>query len=127
MLAAGDDPEVLLFSALATISPGTTRFAQGRQCLQKENRLSPDRAARIDPVTSLYQTARPTRHEKRRRASPGHAALDWPDMPEIAWIRSSSVTVSAGNSRVMRPLCMAMIRSATCSTSGISEETTITA
>jgi uncharacterized protein (TIGR00730 family) len=46
---------------------------------------------------------------------------------EIAWIRLSSVTSSEVNSRMIRPLYIATIRSETCSTSGISELITITA
>ncbi len=50
-----------------------------------------------------------------------------PEMPEIAWIRLSSVTSSAVNSRMISPWYIATIRSETCRTSGISEEITMTA
>lgn len=72
-------------------------------------------------------------------SGPGHSAAALPSlqatsvacapgpMPEIAWIRLSSVTSSDRKVRMMRPEYMAMMRSDTCSTSGISELMTMTA
>ena len=50
-----------------------------------------------------------------------------PAIPEIAWISLSSVTSSDVKVRMIRPEYIATIRSDTCSTSGISDEITITA
>ncbi|SFL08613.1 hypothetical protein SAMN05444421_11618 [Celeribacter marinus] len=60
------------------------------------------------------------------KPDPNHATFSV-SKPEIAAIRFSSVTSSEVNVRMIRPEYIAMMRSATCSTSGISELITITA
>jgi len=78
------------------------------------------------PLATGWQPVRISSQSGQDQFIPPQATLSGV-MPEMAWMRLSSVTSSQVKVQMISPENMAMIRSLTCSTSGISELITITA